>query len=272
MGVIQAFVLVKGAVDSGRLLFGKKRIEMSAVREHGVNYTVMMLQKPELINHPKVRSQLSGRPLLLNEGIKSVCNWNYIEISSIQYENELFQNGTRLLLNGLAEHFRKKTAALIDIKGRYQKLADCLTEHFSSVRIITACPELYQYYVDEKLYECGAALSVSDRFSLKGDIACCFSPDGIVCNEMYNNKIRVFLPRKSDFSGKYAVHSFKAELPQGLLKQVDNDTDEHLFACALYKYCGLRIPELLLPTRVMIDNEDTTIDKAKINLFSLDTD
>lgn len=270
--MVKAFIVVKEAEREGGIKLARKRSETLSIRELGVSYSVVILQKPEYINHPKIRTQLTGVPIIISNALKAVCKWDYREVSLLQYETELFLNGMRVVLSGLPAEYKRKQVVLIDIKGRYQKLADCLIEKFASVRIITSCPELYRYYVDEKLYECGAALTVSDKVTVSSDTVCCVSPDGVVFQEMLKGNIRVFTPfAPSSSSAYYSVNSFRAMLSKCYTRRLSNGIDEFHFAAALYKYCGLRIPELLIPVSVLINNEEFSIEKAKKILFSLDT-
>lgn len=205
----------------------------------------------------------------------------------------------KLTANALAnilEHNRKaisfKTATLIDISCKHQNYADILIQYFSKLRIVTNKSSIYRHYKDAKLYECGAAISISSRLTRQSeDNALFVSPDGIILPGMNHQMIPIITssPISADVTAP-VYHSFRAQTPQQYfdiifqnmyLKNYDDQTDNsdefkrhllflHCYQAALYEYCGIRTLGIAKPSLCILNNEVKTIEEIKVNIFSID--
>lgn len=205
---------------------------------------------------------IGDRPVLMTKKLLSVCKKKFNKINSHEYEKKLFESGVRMLLSGV----KLSTATLIDYKFKYKNIADILLGSFKTVKIITACKEQYQKYIDAKLYECGAVLSVTDKLELSKETELCISPDGITFEAMNLTDVPIISKRQIPITGSKTIHSFKTKCahipPSGI------DTQSYL--AAIYQYCGIRANFIINPTTAFVNENEETIDKIKINLFSID--
>ena len=159
-----------------------------------------------------------------------------------RFSRLMLKKGLEVLLSAAASSAMGQTAVLLDWNCRYQDFADVLIRHFRTVQVVTRSRGMYQPYVEQKLYECGAAVLTAEALPECRQAALFVSPSGLILPAMREHPAPVFLPmplRCSDIPAERQVHSFRAELPASFEALLPEGVDATAFQAALFECCGL---------------------------------
>ena len=161
------------------------------------------------------------------------------------------------------EEALQKTAVLVDLNCRYQSFANLLVHYFKMVRIITRDCEVYRYYIDQKLYECGAAVTVAAPGGPIGDSISLFvSPNGVILPSMKRSPVPIVVSEHSGDDSDAASRifcSFRAAMPNFYRELCRSGVDGHLLQAALFECCGIPEFSAIMPDRLFACGEWRTL-------------
>ena len=255
-----------------------KAIKVEVVKINDVKcyvYHIKSLKKIKWDNLVNMLGDLKSR-VILCDNIEIPFDVPIKTIMCDRYANKLAMNSLEKILEYNKEHIKNLSSVLIDIQCKYQGYADILLRYFGKVRIVTNKTEFYENYRDEKLYESGATVTITNVYKkLDIDNNLYVTPGGIITSCMENTNIPIISSKPVNSNVKSVVyHSFYEE-PQKLIASILNERDlENQQLCysmsgALYEYYGLGYLSSNVSGGYKNRNKQS-IDDIKINIFSLD--
>lgn len=264
------FTIITADPDRKRLFSPKCRLVYTA--QDGAAFAALYLKRPHRADWCLIRKKLGdscGR-VLLGDGISPPPGSGITLINCGRYSRLLALNGLNELLAANRECAASRSALLVDLNCRHQAFADLLVRFFRTVRIVTRNCELYRHYSASKLYECGAAVLLSESIKEGKPPDLYVSPDGILFPEMSTGRVPVIVGEKLEAEvAAPVISSFRAPMPPGLIS-VPKGVDSHAFQAALFEYCGVGKLACQIPDHARLGNLDKSMNELKMFLFSVD--
>lgn len=252
------FAIVTGQDKTDRKLFSRK-FKVTNVKQDDIAFFLVELKKTSYINKIRVKNLLGDTRLILSDDIFSLSDKQFNFVDDYVYSNKLFQNGLEYLLKESSPINKSKSVTLIDIQSKFQDIADILIKYFNVLRIVTNKTELYQNYVDTKLYDCGATVIIENTVKTMECTAMYVSPDGIIFEQMNNSIVPILSISNINNIDAPIIHSFRAKTPLKYVEIMPKGINEHLFQAAIYNYCGIRKLSSLYPSKVNVNFEKKDI-------------
>lgn len=253
------FIVVTAKQKSRKRLFAKK-FKLLQFNQRGATFLKLDLKKSNCIKDKKVLMLIGRSPVMFARSVEPLEDNQFNLIDDTAYSLKLLQNGVKLLLSEGRLQVSHKTAVLIDLKCKYQELADILLNHFGTLKIVTSRKDFYKNYVDAKLYECGAAVIIQENLDKLDRSSLYVSPSGILLSQINAYGIWVISMRPINLAKSSIIHSFRATTPAEYREIMPEDLDEHLYQAGIYSYCGKRGLSELYPTTMMVNGTVQEID------------
>ncbi|MEG0691678.1 MAG: hypothetical protein RR444_01190 [Oscillospiraceae bacterium] len=259
------FTIVTQQKKADRKLFSKK-MKLTNVKQNGVTFSLVEVKKISGIHNQKILSTIGNMRVILSKPFEPQSDKQFNLVDESLYSSKLMQNGVEYLLSNCTSIKKHMSVTLIDIQCRYQGLADILIRHFNTLRIVTNRKQLYQNYVDTKLYDCGATVIVESSVKLLNQTALYVSPDGILFDKMNHSPVPVISVSNIPNANTMVIHSFRARTPSKYHEIMPDGICEHTYQAALYNYCGIRNLAALYPVNAMINSTDASMDEIALIL------
>ncbi|MFZ2538827.1 MAG: hypothetical protein WAX04_07985 [Oscillospiraceae bacterium] len=257
------FTIVTQQNKADRKLFSKK-MKLTNIKKNGVSFSLVEIKRQSCMKKPKILSTIGNSRVILSKSFGLFADKQFNFVDESVYSFKLMQNGVKYLLEKSICIKKHMSVTLIDIQCRYQGLADILIKHFNTLRIVTNRKELYQNYVDTKLYDCGATVIIETSVKSLHNTAVFISPDGILFDKMNNSSVVVISVSNIPNSNAMIIHSFRAKTPSKYLNVMPIEICEHSYQAALYNYCGIRNLSALYPVKVTVNTIETSIDEITL--------
>lgn len=254
--------------------------KLSYRMENGVSFAVLQLRSAQKPHWKAVKKKLgtSAKRVICGAGIHLPDDEDIASVDARRYSHLLTQNGLTELLKANRPTTCQKSAALIDLNCRHQEFADILVRFFRSVRIVTRNCELYERYVIQKFYECGAAILISEAPSEEDQVALYVSPEGVLFPCMEALEVPVISTEEPSAQKTLVkrekrivpiLSCFRAPTPKEL-DFAPADIDSHLYQAALFGCCGVGKLAASAPQQAKLGGMYKSMNELKMFLFSVD--
>ncbi len=257
------FTIVTQQNKADKKLFSNK-MKLTNIKKNGVTFSLVEVKRKSSIKNQKVIDSIGNSRVILSKPLLLFADKQFHFVDEAVYSFKLMQNGVKYLLDKSISIKKHMSVTLIDIQCRYQGLADILLKHFNTLRIVTNRKELYQNYVDTKLYDCGATVIIEENVKSLHNTAVFVSPDGILFDNMNNSAVPVISVSNIPDSNALIIHSFRAKTPSKYLDIMPTEICEHSYQAALYNYCGIRNLSALYPVNVTVHGIQSSIDEITL--------
>lgn len=252
-----------------------KPIKLETLEQGDAKFYIVSVRNRDTINWQKIERMLGDTRsrVILSDGIKIPHTACVKKATCDRYIHKLTAAALEEILHCNAKFVKDKLCTLIDIQCKHQNYADILVKYFNRVKIITNKVEFYNNYRDAKLYECGAAVTITTECLHYNDDSSLFvSPEGIILPLMENIAAPIIAAGRLDYAVKAPVyHSFyERDIPALSTHFSEDALANHEFvsdiAGALYEFCGVR--SIGTSANMAYFNDDLqTIDYIKTNIF-----
>lgn len=233
------------AAESGRIFGGvlniltkpKARIEareaLGAV--YGVIVAALPLRAPDWRRVAALADRYADR-MLLPAGLEAPPPIAHAAFP--RYERHvLLQTAVEIVKRTRMPMYRR-VAGLVDATGEYSDFLYPLLSHYTSVKVITKRPALYEAQSERMMRELGASVMLRDDYSSLDDCVLIIAPDGVDTRERLKCPVLSGKPpaenQPSDF-----ITDLRVAAPHEVLRLCPEGIEPHLFFAALYEYCGV---------------------------------
>lgn len=238
-----------------------KRVKRKNIKQNSIGFLLIELKRPSCLKKQKLMDEIGNSRVILSNYLSEYAVKQFHFVDEAVYSFKLMQNGVEYLLDKTDPVQRQGSVTLIDIQCRYQSLADILLRHFNTLRIVTNRKELYQNYVDTKLYDCGATVTIDSSIKSLHNTVLFVSPDGILFDKMNQSSAAIISVKNIENAKGVVLHSFRAKTPSKYLELLPAGICEHSYQAALYHYCGIRNLSALYPTDLTVNSIEKAIDE-----------
>lgn len=135
----------------------------------------------------------------------------------------------------------RRIAGLVDMSGGYADFLYPLLRHYTSVKVITGRPALYEEQAERMMRELGAPVMVCENYSSLGDCVLIIAPDGIGTGATDGGikcPVLSVRPPSENRPGDF-ITDLRVAAPPEILSICPCGIDPHQFMAALYEYCGV---------------------------------
>ena len=254
------FTIVTQQKYEGKKLFTKK-MQLSKVKQDGVAFALVQLHKNSGISNKKVLETIGNTHVVLSKSFEGFGGKTLHLVDEELYSFKLMEKGVEYLLRHAPSIPKNISVTLIDIQCKYQALADILIQHFNTLRIVTNRKQLYQNYVDTKLYDCGATVIIETDVKSRCQTSLYISPEGILFDEMNRESTPIISVRDIPNASATVIHSFRMKTPPKYHTIMPVGICEHSYQAALYNYCGIRDLTTRYPVHATVKDQELSLDE-----------
>lgn len=255
-----------------------KAIKVEVVKIKDVKYYIFYVRNAKKTKWDKLYNLLGDLKsrVILCDDIEIPVHIPIKVVTCDRYANKLALEALDKILEYNNEYVKNRSAVLIDIQCKYQGFADILLKYFSQVRIVTNKIEFYENYRDEKLYDFGATVTITNdckKLDLGNNLF--VTPAGIITSCMENTNIPIISAKTVGSNIKSTVyHSFYEEPQKSITSMLNEKEKQNQKFCynmsgALYEYCGVGCLGKNVSSGY-VNSTKQTLEQIKVNIFSLD--
>ena len=180
------------------------------------------------------------------------------------FEAEVIAKTACKIIAGTSMPLYKRTIGIVDFDAEYGYLLKKLLAYFSNARVVTNNAGGYEKYAEQMMEELGASVTVFDDLAALDGSALVISPAPVKTSRALNFNCPVITGGDFICGGKADIISSLRVCPaEELTEKCPPGIDLHIFAGALYEFCGLR--DIDLTAKTMLFNYRRTNIKEAID-------
>lgn len=233
------------AAESGRIFGGilniltKPKARIEAREALGAAYGVIVAGLPMRAADWRRVASLAGRyadRVLLPVGLEAPPP--IAPAAFPRYERRVLLQTAIEIIKRTRMPMYRRVAGLVDTTGEHADFLYALLHHYTSVKVVTKQPTLYEAQAERMMAELGAPVMLRDDYSSLNDCVLIIAPDGVDTNEKLKCPVLSIKPpgenQHSDF-----ITDLRVAAPPEVLPLCPDGIEPHRFVAALYEYCGV---------------------------------